>query len=114
MGFLFECDMLHGVLDEHTFKRLICGASGSKVEAPVRRCQACLVRSTPQWRTFNHVKGAGGPVVLCNACGVRYVRSGTLSLATQHQLQARLQVVAGLSLLQGSRLLVRILCEPKK
>mmetsp|Transcript_33744 Transcript_33744/g.40774 ORF Transcript_33744/g.40774 Transcript_33744/m.40774 type:complete len:578 (+) Transcript_33744:165-1898(+) len=46
-----------------------------------RRCASCLVRTTPQWRTFNDVPGVDGPVVLCNACGVRYVRSGHLQLA---------------------------------
>ncbi|KAK3244554.1 hypothetical protein CYMTET_45834 [Cymbomonas tetramitiformis] len=46
-----------------------------------RRCASCLVRTTPQWRTFNDVPGIDGSVVLCNACGVRYVRSGQLHLA---------------------------------
>ena len=59
----------------------------------VRRCAACLVTSTPQWRTFGEVRGptgvVPGPVVLCNACGVRYVRSGQLRLADAAAVQAK-------------------------
>jgi len=61
--------------------------------ALVRRCAACLVTSTPQWRTFGGVRGPAGlvpgPVVLCNACGVRYVRSGQMRLADAAAVHAK-------------------------
>ncbi|KAA0051278.1 GATA transcription factor 12-like [Cucumis melo var. makuwa] len=38
-----------------------------------RRCSHCQAQRTPQWRS-----GPLGPKTLCNACGVRYKKSGRL------------------------------------
>ncbi|KAL8142857.1 hypothetical protein V2J09_015889 [Rumex salicifolius] len=38
-----------------------------------RRCSHCQAQKTPQWRA-----GPMGPKTLCNACGMRYFKSGRL------------------------------------
>ncbi|GFR49765.1 hypothetical protein Agub_g11928 [Astrephomene gubernaculifera] len=44
--------------------------ASKRQKATGRTCMSCGVTSTPQWR-----EGPMGPKTLCNACGVRYVRS---------------------------------------
>ncbi|KAG2424472.1 hypothetical protein HXX76_014524 [Chlamydomonas incerta] len=44
--------------------------SSKKQKATGRTCLECGATTTPQWR-----EGPMGPKTLCNACGVRYVRS---------------------------------------
>ncbi|KAG2482200.1 hypothetical protein HYH03_018846 [Edaphochlamys debaryana] len=44
--------------------------ASKRQKATGRTCVECGATSTPQWR-----EGPAGPKTLCNACGVRYVRS---------------------------------------
>ncbi|KXZ48881.1 hypothetical protein GPECTOR_24g170 [Gonium pectorale] len=44
--------------------------ASKRQKATGRTCMECGATSTPQWR-----EGPAGPKTLCNACGVRYVRS---------------------------------------
>ncbi|KAK7395565.1 hypothetical protein VNO78_16127 [Psophocarpus tetragonolobus] len=44
-----------------------------QVEFEVRRCSHCEATETPQWRA-----GPAGHNTLCNACGIRFKKSGEL------------------------------------
>ena len=50
------------------------------VEPPsnIKRCEACGVTSTPQWR-----RGPSGVKTLCNACGVKYSQGRPLIMRNQ-------------------------------